>query len=367
MSKSDRNEGHSFELSTRLPVRIEKEQELEKKCPQFVKLLEKVADRLDSSGRSQVTQRKLDSSKQKTEVTRRKFLQANVRVETLNEVILKSELNSLTLPGASYETALVNRLKENLTMAEVSCMLDLGEIGGEAVTTLGIDQQDTRLTYRARLAEDHREFCRQLSPLVEDHLFTKCESILQLVDDDDVGGESRRALHPRILRLSDKVMDLTNKVIRDEEEVAEVNRKWEMASRDQVELMGHLLNKLDLLVNTHYAEIKNRSNTTLVKYLSAKTDALLLKLKCLELEVLNATYTKDSVAAIRKVAKRQEERIAITKLQIERLKDSLVQYKAAGPEFNQVVLEYARLQKEIEGKRWALNELGGGSNGPPAV
>ena len=33
----------------------------------------------------------------------------------------------------------------------------------------------------------------------------------------------------------------------------------------------------------------------------AKTEALALKLRCLELEVLNATYTKDSVAALRKV------------------------------------------------------------------
>ena len=32
----------------------------------------------------------------------------------------------------------------------------------------------------------------------------------------------------------------------------------------------------------------------------AKTEALALKLRCLELEVLNATYTKDSVAALRK-------------------------------------------------------------------
>ena len=40
--------------------------------------------------------------------------------------------------------------------------------------------------------------------------------------------------------------------------------------------------------------------------------------------------------------------------------------QAAGPDFAPVVVEFARLQKEIEGKRWALAELGGAA-APPAL
>ena len=39
--------------------------------------------------------------------------------------------------------------------------------------------------------------------------------------------------------------------------------------------------------------------------------------------------------------------------------------QAAGPDFAPIVVEFARLQKEIEGKRWALAELGGAA--PPAL
>ena len=39
--------------------------------------------------------------------------------------------------------------------------------------------------------------------------------------------------------------------------------------------------------------------------------------------------------------------------------------QAAGPDFAPIVVEFARLQKEIEGKRWALVELGGAA--PPAL
>ena len=40
--------------------------------------------------------------------------------------------------------------------------------------------------------------------------------------------------------------------------------------------------------------------------------------------------------------------------------------QAAGPDFAPIVVEFARLQKEIEGKRWALAELGGAA-APPAL
>ena len=33
------------------------------------------------------------------------------------------------------------KLKENLSLAEVSCMINLGDINGAPVTTLGLDQQ----------------------------------------------------------------------------------------------------------------------------------------------------------------------------------------------------------------------------------
>ena len=39
--------------------------------------------------------------------------------------------------------------------------------------------------------------------------------------------------------------------------------------------------------------------------------------------------------------------------------------QAAVPDFAPIVVEFARLQKEIEGKRWALVELGGAA--PPAL
>ena len=54
----------------------------------------------------------------------------------------------------------------------------------------------------------------------------------------------------------------------------------------------------------NYLKVGNRGKSEATSQrltFQAKTEALALKLRCLELEVLNATYTKDSVAALRKV------------------------------------------------------------------
>ena len=52
-----------------------------------------------------------------------------------------------------------------------------------------------------------------------------------------------------------------------------------------------------------YLKAGKQRKTTIYFLFQAKTEALALKLRCLELEVLNATYTKDSVSALRKVKK----------------------------------------------------------------
>ena len=43
--------------------------------------------------------------------------------------------------------------------------------------------------------------------------------------------------------------------------------------------------------------------------------------------------------------------------EIERLKSSLAAYKTIGPEFEGTVERFAKLQSEIKGRRWAVEQL----------
>lgn len=355
MSISSEKAGLVTDIENKLPVKINKE--IEEKSPLFLHFLTKVAEKLDKTGRTQKTQRKLDGCKEKTEISRRKFLEYSIKLETLNEVIFKSEISSLTLPGASHETALVNRLRENLTLAEVSCMLDLGQINGTRVATLGLDPSDPRLKPRL-----DQEFGAQILPLVEDVLFDKCLSVLCLVDSDVDPSSSRRSLHPQIVRLADRVSDLVATVDRSEKELAEFCTEWNACYQQQCLVTEQIVEKLTILIKNHFCGSKAKFNLTLVKYMNAKCEALVLKLRCLELEILNATYTRESIAALRKIRNRLTEQMKEAQSELLNLKTTLEQYHQCGPEFSELVREYARLQKEIEGKKWALSELRGGTN-----
>ena len=85
--------------------------------PGFTNLLDKLAEKLEPNGRSKWTQRKVKAEKEKTDAARKKFLKKSAKVEALQEVVLKHELSNLK---ASHETAVVGRLAEALTLAEVT-------------------------------------------------------------------------------------------------------------------------------------------------------------------------------------------------------------------------------------------------------
>merc|ERR550519_1480586 len=135
------------DLEVKLPLRLggKRTEEEVTDTPEFLKLLGRLSEKLEPSGRTQSTQKKLEDQKKKTEDSKRKYLEASLKVESLQEVILRCELGNLTLPRASHETALVATLRTGLTLAEVGGMLDLGQIAGEQVTSLCLDSSDPRL------------------------------------------------------------------------------------------------------------------------------------------------------------------------------------------------------------------------------
>ena len=94
-------------------------------CPGFVNLLDKLSEKLEPTGRSRWTHRKVKAEEEKTEAARKKFLEKSAKVEALQEVVLKHELSNLK---ASHETAVVGRLSEALTLAEVGTMLDFNHV-----------------------------------------------------------------------------------------------------------------------------------------------------------------------------------------------------------------------------------------------
>ena len=183
-------------------------------CPGFLLLLDKLSEKLEPTGRSKWTHRKVKAEEEKTEAARKKFLEKAAKVEALQEVVLKHELSNLK---ASHETAVVGRLSEALTLAEVGRaaflfilllilqvggLLELGEVDGETVTTLCLDPSDPRLA--PRLEED---FPREVVALVEEEIQSRLLPLLHLLLPSS-HQLNRRQAHPHLLRLGDMVREL---------------------------------------------------------------------------------------------------------------------------------------------------------------
>jgi len=340
-------------LNSRLPIKVTDENL--KTHPQLHMLLKLVAEKVCRNGNSKKTQEKIDRKLEEVQGARRKYLNNSLRLACLKEVILDHELNDITMPAASHEIALIKKLKENITLAEVSSMIDLGMVNGEKVTTLGLSHDIGRLQPRP----NSKDTGAQILPMLEDVLYEKCVSILKLLDDDDIVDcdSTRRQLHPHIIRLSERVAHLVDGVKEAEEEERKKAEEWQQGHHKQLDILTQIVGQLEVLVKTHYIETKSKSDLSLAKYLSTKCQTLALKVKLLDSEILCATYTKDSVKALAQIKARLDEKIAAAKKELANFNTMLQQYQAAGPEFSQLVLEFSRIQNDIEGKKWALQEL----------
>lgn len=328
--------------------------DIAQRCPQFLQILEKLSEKIDSRGLTQGSKDKLEAAKEKAENSRRKYLEVAVRLEILKEVIMTNELKSLSNPGLKHEIGIVNKLKENITLAEVTNMINLGDIKGTPVNVLGLDPVEVKERSSKSGVSD---MGRYLVPMVEDILFIKCLSLLKFLDPELDPSQSRSILHPRIMRLSDKVADLMISNQMNKQELNETNDEWSNSFEQQCSVLNKIIENLEKLIQDFYSGSFSNFNSEVVKNLSVEIDSLLVKLKNMILDVDNNLYTGDSVQALKKIRNRLSSKIRDLESETVNTKTRLEQYQQCGPELSQIVSSYARIQKDIEMKKWALSEL----------
>jgi len=328
--------------------------DIAQRCPQFLQILEKLSEKIDSRGLTQGSKDKLEAAKEKAENSRRKYLEVAVRLEILKEVIMTNELKSLSNPGLKHEIGIVNKLKENITLAEVTNMINLGDIKGTPVNVLGLDPVEVKERSSKSGVSD---MGRYLVPMVEDILFSKCLSLLKFLDPELDPSQSRSILHPRIMRLSDKVADLMISNQMNKQELNETNDEWSNSFEQQCSVLNKIIENLEKLIQDFYSGSFSNFNSEVVKNLSVEIDSLLVKLKNMILDVDNNLYTGDSVQALKKIRNRLSSKIRDLESETVNTKTRLEQYQQCGPELSQIVSSYARIQKDIEMKKWALSKL----------
>ena len=322
---------------------------LETKCPQFSILLAKLHEKIEDNGRSIQTQQKVTESKEKLDSARARYLETSVRVELLKDLVIDHEQKPAN-SRSSKDNSLVARLKDNLTLAQVSCMLQLGDVKQKQVTTLGIDPQSVQ-------TKSSPNFGHELLPMLEDFTFLRCLRILSILEPEIETDRPRVTQHPRVLRLADKVADLVTSQELNTQEIVQCQDVKRKDLTKQTAVLESIANNMNTLVENFACGTFAERNSDILKNYSVEVESLMAKLQKMILDVKTSTYTATNVQALRKIRNKLNTQTQSLEAEINNTRNMLEQFLKCGPELDEIVSSYVRIQKEIDCKKWAIKEL----------
>lgn len=94
-------------------------------------------------------------------------------------------------------------------------------------------------------------------------------------------------------------------------------------------------------------------------WLKAKSEALQLKTRLTEAQMLEKRFTTEKIKSLSVINKKEQEELESLKAQIKESKIRLNSYvEVSGKEFDSIISEYGKLEKNLNDKRWALKEFG---------
>ncbi|KTG31451.1 hypothetical protein cypCar_00031180 [Cyprinus carpio] len=94
-----------------------------------------------------------------------------------------------------------------------------------------------------------------------------------------------------------------------------------------------------------------------IEYFEAKCEIGLQKIRAEMLEVQLDTYTRDKIAAHKKITEKLRAELKSSELDKQALESKLTSFQIYGQDFEALAEEYSRLRQEIATKSWALKEF----------
>lgn len=231
-----------------------------------------------------------------------------------------------------------------------------GNLGPDVTADGSLLKRITMAVCGRRQDETKRPLEREQLKAVKEAMFSslldRCTALLSHwnLPDQNESSDYQRAKHlPELIRT-----DL--ETLREQEQTASEAEMLKVEAERQNMLKNHV-ETLNQLCGPEAQAKEAASNRLLIDYVAAKAKTLELKVKSLELEALALTYNRDATKALDKMRKELNDAIEETNKDIARVKGELERYQTVGPAFDTIVDDYVRIQKDIEGKEWALQEL----------
>lgn len=319
--------------------------------PEFAKVLQKLTDKLTISCVSKQATLELKQASESLKEAHQSCMAHEIFLEELTDEINKylDEESGLGVETKQYYCDIKKAMslyKAKQFIAEDPDKLKLHK------QFLQLPLEGIKITPPVNQQEE-----KKLSVLLQRRFQTRCEELLEIVDD-----ASRDEHCEYGTETMADIAEMLPKIITEHLKVAEQQKEtaWSKLYKNQSILRYYqdvLMGCVDNLDHMVHEVREDESFATNCEFLVAKSEACLNKLKLLEVSIQREIYSRENAKALKKLSKCLQEEFAETEEELARVNNKLAAYSHLGPEFRSTVEEYSKLLKEIEKRKWTIQEI----------
>ncbi|KAK2556782.1 HAUS augmin-like complex subunit 4 [Acropora cervicornis] len=219
---------------------------------------------------------------------------------------------------------LFEALKESLAQAQALDYLDFHPEGGErSVSLLGLKAE--------HIISHKKSLYQGIIPELESRLKSKCETVANFY-------KPEKQNDSQLL-------------------FAKATQLPALLENEKQTVLMQSLRTLESLIADHKLQSQVKHDRVTVEWLTAKCDAMCLKVRVLQNQMIKDTYTPEAVAALKRIKAYLKDAEEQSAAELHRLSQMLIAYESVGMGFDALVQQYAALMAEIDNKKWALSEL----------
>jgi len=323
--------------------------------PEFAKLLTSLTKHLTDSGMSLAVHKDMTQAEDALRQQKMKYLQLLTLYSEIKELLIEYDLKKQDVHPSSTTSQLYEALKASLAQAEALDYLDFHPEGGEqSATLLGLKKE--HLTGEHEKISVHQSLQQSIIPELESRLRSKCETVASFhkpakqVENEQLSFAKATQL-PAFLENEKQLLEQEKKQIHH-------NRMLrDKQFRQLYEVLMQSLQTLEKLIADHRLQSQAKHDRVTAEWLTAKCDAMYLKIRVLQNQMIRDTYTPEAIEALKRIKAYLKDAEEESSAELFRLTQTLLAYESVGMGFDSLVQQYTTLMAEIDNKKWALTEL----------
>jgi len=325
--------------------------------PNFRALMNIIESHMTTDGVSIPVAEDLKEAKERLEETKRSLFQNEIILNELQDIVLEHHARKNRESVSVEELQVHEMLQEALRNADAKSYLRISWTEEDAKSGNIFGLTEEKLGHKESKKRNIQQILQQyFVPDVEQRLKERCIKLMKLWD-SKAEGESDGLSLAKAAKLPLMVENEVKKISDMRKELKKEEGHYrKLVLNYQEELKEYMVN-LEELVRKYPIDSQIDNTKTTAEWLEAKCEALQLKIRVLHCQLLKDTYTKETLAALRKIRELLERAMAESKIELAKLEQNLSIYESFGSGFDSLVKEYARLTAEIDNRKWALAEL----------